>query len=265
MRRAVVAGSTGTIGRALTGRLRDEGRQVTAVSRTAAVEPPWPAADVTFLCIGAGGLDACERDPVGTRRVNVDAVVAVARVAAAVGSRVVLVSSSHVFDGRSPMSRAGDPRSPQTAYGRQKADAEAAVLEMPGAAVLRLSKVIGPGDARLGAWREALLAGRTVEAFADLAMAPVSLADAVTALVGVGEAGESGVFQLSGSRKESYLSLALAVADHLGAPRSLVVATSAADAGVPPAFRPSGVLLEQTLPRPLAAAGLSEIVAQAFR
>src|SRR5690349_3726207 len=97
MQRVVVAGATGSIGRALSARLRRDGRHVVGVSRTPAGRedvrldltsaqsswPRWPAADVTYICIGSGGLEECERDPVGTRRVNVDAVSAVAREATA--------------------------------------------------------------------------------------------------------------------------------------------------------------------------------------
>jgi dTDP-4-dehydrorhamnose reductase len=278
MQRVVVAGATGSIGRALTTRLRDEGRHVIGVSRTAdgrddirldlttAVSswPAWPAAEVTYICIGAVGLEACERDPEGTRRVNVDAVGAVARRAAAAGSRVVFVSTAHVFGGLTPIARAGDPTSPRTMYGRQKSDAEAVVLQTAGSSVLRLSKVVGPGDARLSAWQTALLAGQKVEAFADLAVAPLWSAEVVTALVDIGDAGQPGTFQMSGPDEETYFSMARAVAAHVRAPASLVVQASAAAAGMPPAFRPSGVLLEQTLPRPLDLAPLHVIVARSL-
>jgi dTDP-4-dehydrorhamnose reductase len=278
MRRVVVVGATGSIGRPLAERLIAEGRSVIGACRNpgnsahlhldlsapSATWPRWPQADVTYICAGSAGLDACERDPVRTRQVNVDAVVTLARRAAAAGNRVVFVSSSHVFDGQARISRADDPRSPRTMYGRQKSDAESGVLETAGAAVLRLSKVVGPGDARLNAWRAALRAGERVEAFADLPVAPLSSADAVTALIDVGEAGQPGVFQLSGPQEETYFSMALAVAGHVMVPASLIVRASAAAAGIPQAFCPKGVLLEQTLPRLFAAAPLHIVVARSL-
>ena len=276
-KRAIVAGATGAIGRALTARLRDEGRHVIGISRTAdgrddvrldltvpsSSWPAWPAADVTYICIGAGGLEACERDPAGTRRVHVEAVAAVARHAAAAGSRVVFLSSSHVFDGTWPVARTMDPRRPQTAYGRQKAEAELAVRAQPGAAVLRCSKILGPGDPRLAAWRAELLAGRPVAAFDDLNAAPLWIGDAVTALIGIGDAREAGTFQLSGRDAVSYFSIALALATHLGVDASLVRRASAEAAGVPPSFRPFGVRLEQALPEPIAVAPLDVVIARA--
>jgi dTDP-4-dehydrorhamnose reductase len=278
MKHAVVAGVTGQVGRALAARLRIEGRQVIGVSRTAAgpldvqldlatepsTWPAWPAADVTFICIGAGGLETCARDPAGTRRVNVDAVAAVARHATAAGSRVVFISSSHVVDGAEPIARPSDPRQPQTEYGRQKADAEVAVLAQPGAAVLRCSKIFGPGDLRLGAWRRALLSGQPFMAFDDLYVAPISMEEAVAALTMIGDAGEPGLFQLSGSEDTTYYSLALALARHLGVDPSLVLHRSAVAAGVPLAFRPRGVRLEQRLPRPMEPAALDVVIARAL-
>ena len=276
-RRVVVAGATGTIGRALTARLHEQGRQVIGISRTASAPghvrldltssssswPRWPATDVTFVCIGAGGLEACERDPAGTRRVNVDAVAALARHATAAGSSVVLVSSAHVFDGTKPVAHATDPRQPQTAYGRQKEEAELAVLEQRGAAVLRCSKIIGRGDTRLTAWRHALLAGRSIEAFDDLPVAPLSIADVVTALEKIGDAGQSGIFQLSGF-ETTYFAMALALARHLDVDRSLVRRASAEAAGMPAAFRPRGVRLEQALPFPFEVTPLDVAIAHAL-
>jgi dTDP-4-dehydrorhamnose reductase len=278
MHRVVVAGATGSIGGALAVRLRNEGRQVIGVSRTASARddlrldlttppsswPAWPGADVTYICIGSGGLDACERDPAGTRRVHVDAAGALARHATAAGHRVVFVSTSHVLDGTRTVAQAVDPRRPITAYGRQKAEAEVAVLEQPGAALLRCSRIFGPADARLTAWRTALLSGRAIEAFDDLHVAPLSMEDAVTALVDVGDDARAGIFQLSGDEC-TYHSLALALAGCLGVDDSLVVRASAEAAGVPAAFRPRGVRLEPVLPRPFDVAPLHIVVARSLR
>jgi dTDP-4-dehydrorhamnose reductase len=277
-RRAVVVGASGAIGGRLAGRLVAEGWAVVRACRTprsaadlrldlsaaAVTWPFWPRADVTYICAGAGGLEECERDPAATRRVNVEGVGAIARHAAGTGSRVVFVSTSHVFEGEQRIARASDPRRPRTEYGRQKAEAELAVLELPGAAVLRCSKVIGPGDARLLGWHRALLAGRSVEAFDDLRVAPLSMEDAVAALIAVGDAAEEGVFQLSATDDVSYFSMALALAGFVGAPSSLVVRASAQAAGVPAAWRPRGVLLEQKLPRPIDPAPYDVVIARAL-
>ena len=69
----------------------------------------------------------------------------VARAAAAVGARLVHLSTDVVFDGEkgSPYAEEDEP-APVTDYGRDKADAERAVLEAyPGALVVRTSLIYG--------------------------------------------------------------------------------------------------------------------------
>src|SRR2546430_13438388 len=65
-------------------------------------------------------VEGCERDPAGTRRVNVDAVAALRDAAADGGATLVVFSSEYVFDGRAGSYREGDAVAPLNEYGRQK-------------------------------------------------------------------------------------------------------------------------------------------------
>ena len=73
-------------------------------------------------------LDACERDPEATARVNVEANLALAAMLASQGVYVVFLSSNQVFDGTRPHRLGSEPTSPQTVYGRQKAEVESRLL-----------------------------------------------------------------------------------------------------------------------------------------
>ena len=273
MATALVVGATGLIGRALTARLRAAGWRAIAASRSSAgadsltwdlAHPvSWPdsaAIDVTYLCAGPSSLAACEADPDGTRRVNVDGVSIVARLAAEAGSRVVLLSTSHVFDGTADVAHAEDPRRPVTAYGAQKAAVEEMVLDLPGSAVLRLSKVFGPRDTRLIEWRARLVHRDPVRAFDDVYVAPIGLDEAVIALESIGRLASTGIFQLSGPRDETYYSIGCALADRLGAERALVQRALASESGIPASFRPKGVRLEQRLPSPIDPPGIAPLI-----
>jgi dTDP-4-dehydrorhamnose reductase len=271
----LVAGGAGLIGGALVRQLRAEGDEVVETRRgpgppgslvldLAAPSSTWPRLDrfeVAFLCAGRTALADCENDPPGTRRVNVDGTVALARLLHDGGSRVVLVSSPLVFDGTLPIPGPSDTPSPVSEYGRQKADAERAVLALLRGSVLRLAKVIGPGAPRLVEWRESLLRGGSVGAFDDLRLAPLPLAIAVEALVAVGRCGQPGIHQLSGPREETYYSMARATAEYIGVDPGRVHRASAEAAGVPPAFRPRHVRLAQALPVAIEAPGLAAVVA----
>lgn len=88
---------------------------------------------------------AYRQDGDGAREITVDGAENVARAAAAVGARLVHLSSDVVFDGRLGRPyREDDPVSPVTEYGRAKAEAEGRVLAAhPQALLARTSLIYG--------------------------------------------------------------------------------------------------------------------------
>ena len=187
----------------------------------------WPAlvrASYASAVIAGGvtGIAACNADPEGTWRINVDGVARLAESLAGKGTQVILLSTSHVFDGRRRFPGPSDPVSPTDAYGRQKVEAERRILALPGGAVLRLAKVLTPDLPVLESWRRDLLAGRAVSPFSDRCLAPVSMAQVCEALDRMRRRRVTGIWQLSAGRDISYAELATILADRLGADRSLV-------------------------------------------
>jgi dTDP-4-dehydrorhamnose reductase len=78
---------------------------------------------------------------------NVDGAENVARAAAAVGARLVQLSTDVVFDGRRGRYREDDRPSPVHDYGRSKAEAELRVAAAhPGAAIVRTSLIYGGAE-----------------------------------------------------------------------------------------------------------------------
>jgi len=89
-------------------------------------------------------VEGCERDPAGTRRVNVDATVQLARTAGQLGAAFVAFSSEYVFDGTADRPYVEDDRrNPINEYGRQKRDLENALATLPETLVVRTSGVYG--------------------------------------------------------------------------------------------------------------------------
>jgi dTDP-4-dehydrorhamnose reductase len=116
--------------------------------------------------------------------INVDGSENVAAAAAAVGARLVHLSTDVVFDGRkgAPYDE-DDPVSPVTDYGRTKAESERRVLAAhPGALVVRTSLIVGgPG---FSPSRHELAAGdRSSTFYDDEVRCPVQVADLAAALL----------------------------------------------------------------------------------
>jgi dTDP-4-dehydrorhamnose reductase len=120
----------------------------------------------------ATDVDGCERDPAGAWRTNVGGTEQVARACAAVGARLVAVSTDYVFDGESGPYAEEDLTNPRGAYARSKrCGEEAALLLSPGCAVARVAVVYSgkPGARPTFATQvvEKLTRGEPVKAFSD--------------------------------------------------------------------------------------------------
>src|ERR1019366_2753823 len=91
-------------------------------------------------------VDGCERDPAKARAANLEQPLGLARVAAEGGGRFVYFSTDYVFDGQNGPYAEDAPTNPLSVYGRVKRDAERALTDALGDAVLtvRTSWVFGP-------------------------------------------------------------------------------------------------------------------------
>jgi dTDP-4-dehydrorhamnose reductase len=248
--RALVIGGDGAIGRALKDKL--ESRQDTVFFTTRRPMPAQgnalhldlassdaettrlPQADITFFCAAITGFAACRNDRKLAERVNFSAPSALARRLVDAGSRVVFLSSNAVFDWREPHVPASREPHPVTEYGHFKAKAEKEFFAMGSAAsILRLSKVLRSDDRLFGGWIDDLNQKRIINAYADHCFAPISLADAIEALVAISQDSGGGMFQMSGARDISYFDAARRLVSLTNADPKLVVSIKAADSGVP--------------------------------
>ncbi|MEI8190849.1 MAG: SDR family oxidoreductase, partial [candidate division NC10 bacterium] len=90
-------------------------------------------------------VDYCEKHPQETRRLNVDATLACARMVFGRGMRFVFFSTDYVFDGAKREGyREEDETRPLNEYGRQKLEVERALCASGGRAlVIRTSAIFG--------------------------------------------------------------------------------------------------------------------------
>lgn len=258
LRRAIVVGADGAIGAILMNSLAGAGWTAYGTSRRpgqdrialdlAAVPEnlQLPQADVCFICAGMTNQAACQDNEAASRKVNVEGTTLIARTLIARGTHVVYLSSDSVFDGLSPNQSAASPTHPRNNYGRQKAEAERAILEMGNAAVLRMTKVLTAENALLRGWIDALRQGSAVTAFSDMVMAPIPASYVTALLLAIAERSERGIFQISATRDVTYLEAARHIARRLGAPPSLVCEGKAADRHIPLYARPAHTSLDSS-------------------
>ena len=190
--------------------------------------------EVAIICAAAARLAQCHADPVGTAAVNVTGTLALARYLRDRGTKVIHLSTNQVLDGAIASAPSDRPVAPVSAYGEQKAAAEAGLLGLARGdlAILRLAKVFGPEDALLLSWCRDLLAGKPITPFSDMSAAPIAADLAARAIIGLAETQASGIFQLSATRDIAYSELARALAERLGVEPALVRPTSAAGPGI---------------------------------
>lgn len=183
---------------------------------------------------------ACEADPVGARRANVEVTAHLAGLAEHAG--LVFFSTDLVFDGRQGWYRETDSVHPLSVYGATKAEAEARVLERPGHLVVRTSLNYGrspTGDRSFNedmerAWGE----GRRMTLFTDEYRCPipvVATAGAVWRLVdrvmaaGLGEERPSGLYHVAGVERLSRWDMGVLVAGNRSECLGLLVAGTRAE------------------------------------
>jgi dTDP-4-dehydrorhamnose reductase len=91
-------------------------------------------------------VDAAESDPEGARAVNAGGTRAVARAAAALGARLVYISTDYVFGGtRGEPYPEDHPTAPLSVYGATKLEGERATAEVEHHLIVRTSWVFGEG------------------------------------------------------------------------------------------------------------------------
>jgi dTDP-4-dehydrorhamnose reductase len=188
-----------------------------------------PQATTAIICAARTKLSDCEANPDQSRAINVTATVEIARRLTDQGCRVVFLSTNQVF---SPILSAppdeSTPVSPANEYGRQKAEAEVAILALsPKNIVIRLTKVIHDTLNLFQDWLHKLSKNAPISPYDDLFLAPVSSALAANAILQICLSEKVGFFHISSRDAISYKDLAKNLASIHGVDTNLVQAMRA--------------------------------------
>lgn len=119
--------------------IRDPVQAENVMRRT---KPDWVVLSAAYT-----DVDGCESNRDLAFAVNRDGAANVASAAKKIGAQVAFLSSDYVFDGRKTIAyETGDPRNPQSVYGKTKAEAELKLLNIdPDVCIIRTSWLFGAG------------------------------------------------------------------------------------------------------------------------
>lgn len=214
MKRALIFGGTGMLGRAVAAHWRRHGAAVLALSRAQADLTDrerlleWAARfrpEVVVNCAAFTRVDDCETEVERAMTVNGAAVAHAVAAAQSVAAAFVQVSSDYVFDGRGYVAdgarRNGAPQpypeeaptGPLSVYGKSKLAGEEEAFRHPRALVVRSSWLFGPGGPNFVATMRRLGGqGKPLRVVGDQVGCPTytpHLARAIWDLVGAGASG----------------------------------------------------------------------------
>jgi dTDP-4-dehydrorhamnose reductase len=217
MRRALVVGGSGFVGRAILARLGLERAIGTWHSKPASGLVRYDAVagrfsellstlpdDLThvFVPFAVSNPETCALDPARTARINVDSVIRLMQDAFSAGLVPIFVSSDYVYDGEKPLRREDEPQTPNTEYGRQKAAVEHWLETRPEPwLVARLSKVVSGDTAAqsvLGQWVNDIRNGRIMRSATDQIFSPAFVDDIAGAMIGLADAKLNGIYHVAG-------------------------------------------------------------------
>lgn len=263
--RALVVGSTGLVGRAVSAALESNGWDVVGTSRSASMAGLQPLdirdrqavarllaevkPKITLLPAAMTDVDGCERDPATAQAVNVDGARHVAESAAAMRSSLVYYSTDFIFDGiAGPYSEDSDPN-PVSVYGTTKLAAEQLIQAVGSDHLIIRTTVVygwdrGSKNFAMQVWRQ-LSNGEQILVPSDQLGTP-TLADYLGEVtVRLLEVGRRGIINVAGKDRLSRANFARRLARSFGLDAQLVVDVPTA-ASVQFARRPleAGLLTE---------------------
>lgn len=159
----------------------------------------------------------------------------VALAAAAVGARLVHVSSDAVFSGTTARYDETHVPDPTTPYGAAKAAAETAIKGItPTAVIARTSLIIGDGDSQHERHVHALAAGAVTGAlFTDDMRCPVHVSDLACALLELAASPYSGIHHVAGTDAISRYELGVLIARRDGLDQATLPTGLRAGTGLP--------------------------------
>lgn len=205
--------------------------------------------DVIVNCAGLTNVDSCELRPEAAWQLNATLPSWLAKLSYNSGARFIHVSTDH-FKSEFDIPRTEQARiTPVNAYGYSKLGGEGFVLKFnPDASLLRTNffGTTTSGDHSLLDYLVAKFLNRqSFSGFADVSFSPIGVTELSRRILDISSIELSGLVNVAGPESITKYDFALAVADKLGAPRTLISKGLSADANLK-SRRPNYLVLDSS-------------------
>jgi dTDP-4-dehydrorhamnose reductase len=245
----LVIGGDGQLGASLSSHLKEAGHQIlsTVFFRDPACAEEifmdlredvsfWPIPgtfDAAFLCAAVTSMEICRTQPAESWKINVENTLDLARRLSDDGAALFFPSTNLVYDGNLPFRSTTDPVNPLCEYGRQKVETEQGLAALTDrTAIIRFTKIIGPGFALIRNWMADLRQGKTIHPFSDMVLSPVSLRFASEAIIAIMQRESYGFWHISAREDVTYEQVAIYLARRTGVSQGLIEPIKVAQSGL---------------------------------
>ena len=189
--------------------------------------------DVIVHTAGLTNVEECEAYPELAQGLNVQATQHVAKVANALGAKLVHISTDHLFEGTKPWRTEEDTPAPLNTYARTKWDAEQVVQETcPDALIIR-TNFFGWGTPVRVSFSDWLLTAlaqqREQTMFSDAFFTPILINQLVDLMITLIQRGATGLLHVAGGERLTKHAFALQLAEAFGYPTDRIRAISIED------------------------------------
>ena len=183
--------------------------------------------DLIVHTAGLTSVDRCELFPALAHKANVELAKNIAQAAATRGTALVHISTDHLFSGLKSMCTESETPEPVNHYGRTKALAETAVLQVNPRALIVRTNFFGWGHASRQSFTDWLIqnlrAGKALSLFDNVYFTPILADELALAAHELVEQGATGVFNLVGDQRLSKYEFARIVAEYFSLPAYLLI------------------------------------------
>jgi dTDP-4-dehydrorhamnose reductase len=217
----LIVGSDGVIGQRIFEQLTKNGAKVVGTTKNAERVNPgkkiyldlsmtidksqFRSFDFAIFCAGITKINECDRDPIGTKYINVISTLSILKTLNDLGIKTIFLSTNQVFNSNTRFPFVDDPIEPRNQYALQKADVESVILnELRNVSVLRLTKFFDYNSGIITKWIKENESGQSIVAFKDVNVSFIFIDELMEALEQAIDIRSTRLYHLGGLTEETY-------------------------------------------------------------